>query len=117
MLAPHAGVADLRRLTIASNDEKLVIVTNFVDHNIGIGCDDLLLGCQLGTLLEFEISDRSRQSEVSVHAAEVDKSARSCDPCLLAYITPQRVRSATRRSNLRDEGRGRRTFILRLVVE
>ncbi len=79
-------VAALDRLTVAGNNEKLVIVTHFVDDDIGIGRDNLLLGCQLGAFLEFEVSNGSRQRQVSVHAAEVDKATSGRDSRLFAFI-------------------------------
>jgi hypothetical protein len=82
----------LSQLTIASKNEELVVVAHLVDHNIGVGRDNLLLGRQLGALLELEIANGSRQRQVSVHAAKVDKSTRSCDSRLFAYKHAQKRR-------------------------
>ena len=73
-------------LTVASNNEELVVVAHLVNHNIGVGRDNLLLGRQLGALLELEIANGSRQGQVSVHAAKVDEATGGCNPCLFAYI-------------------------------
>lgn len=49
----------LCRLTITSNDEELVVVTHLVHHDIRVGRDNLLLGRELGALLELEITNGS----------------------------------------------------------
>ena len=71
-------------LTVASKYEELVIVGQVVDHNIGVCGNDLLLGCQLGALLELKIANSSRESQISVHATKVDETASSSDTSLLA---------------------------------
>jgi len=105
----------LYQLTVAGNNQELVIVTLFVDHDIGVGRDNLLLGCQLGALLELKVSDRSRQGQVSVHTAKVDEATGSCNSRLLA-CNPT-LRSAKQALGLNQEGGGWRTFVLRLVVK
>ena len=72
--------------TITSNDEELVIVTQLVHNHIGIGSDNLLLWCQLCALLEFEITDGSRQGKVSVDASKVHEAAGGSDSCLFTYV-------------------------------
>ncbi len=71
--------AALGWLTIAGNDEELVVLAHLVDDDIGIGRDNLLLGGELGALLELEVSDGSREGQVSVDAAKVDKATSSRD--------------------------------------
>lgn len=51
--------------------------------NIGVGCNDLVLGGQLSALLELKITDSTREGKVAVHSAEVDKTTSSCDSVLL----------------------------------
>lgn len=43
----------------------------------------MLLGRQLGALLEFKVTDGAGQSEVTVDTAEVDETARSANTSLL----------------------------------
>jgi hypothetical protein len=76
--------------TIASNNEELVVIAHLVNHDIGICRDDLLLGCQLGALLELKVADRSRQREVSIDTAKVDEATCGCNPRFLAYNPVQR---------------------------
>jgi hypothetical protein len=54
--------------------------------HIGVGSHNLLLGRQLGALLEFKVTDGARQSEVTVDTAEIDETARGADTSLLAYM-------------------------------
>ena len=69
-------------LTIASNDKEFVVVAEFVNGNVGVCRDNLLLGRKLGALLEFEIADCARQSKVAVHTAKIDEATGSSDACL-----------------------------------
>lgn len=52
--------------------------------HIGVGSHDLLLGGELGALLEFKVTDSTGQSEVTVDTAEVDEATRSTNASLLA---------------------------------
>lgn len=54
-------------------------------HNVGVSGHDLLLGGKLGALLELEIADGSRESEVAVDPSEVDETTSGGDPCLLTW--------------------------------
>jgi len=47
------------------------------------GGDDLVLGREIGALLEFEVADCARQGEVAIDTTEVDKSTSSRDTVLL----------------------------------
>jgi hypothetical protein len=58
-----------------------------VDGHIGVCGDDLLLGGELGALLEFEVTDSTGQSEVAIDTAEVDEATSSADTSLLACRT------------------------------
>lgn len=71
-------------LTVASNDEKLVIIAHIVDNNIGIGGYYLLLGCQLGTLFELKIADSAGECEVAVDATKVDEATGGSNARLFA---------------------------------
>jgi hypothetical protein len=46
-------------LTIASNDKELVVFADLVNLNVRVGGDYLLLGREIGALLELEVSDSS----------------------------------------------------------
>jgi len=71
-------------LTVAGNNEELVILGQVVNHNVGECGHDLLFRRELGALLELEISNGSRESEISVDAAKVDKTTGSRNARLLA---------------------------------
>lgn len=47
--------------------------------DIRVRGDYLLFGRQLGTLLEFEITDSPRKSKVAVNTSEIDEASRSTD--------------------------------------
>lgn len=44
-------------LTITGNDQEFVIRRNLVCNDIGEGCDNLLLGREIGALLEFKVAN------------------------------------------------------------
>ena len=48
-------------LTVASQDQELILVSELVLLNIRECRDDLLLGGQLGTFFELKISNGARQ--------------------------------------------------------
>ena len=64
-------------LTIASNDEELIVLGDIVSHNIWVCCHDLLLRSKVGALLELKIADGTRQCQIAVNSAEVDETASS----------------------------------------
>ena len=70
--------------TIASNDKEFIIFRDLVRYNIGKSCNNLLFRCQVGTLLELEISDSSRQRQITIDTSKVDEAASSTDSGLLA---------------------------------
>jgi hypothetical protein len=72
-------------LTVASHNQKLIVLVDVVYLHIGISGDYLLLGRKVGALLEFEIAYRTRQSKVAVDAAKVDKATCGLDTCLLGW--------------------------------
>lgn len=51
--------------------------------DIGESGHDLVLGGQLGTLLELEIANGTRQGEVTVNSAKVDEATSCCNAVLL----------------------------------
>ena len=54
-----------------------------MDLNVWKGSDYLLLGREVGALLELKIAYRAGQREVTVDAAKVNKAACCLDTCLL----------------------------------
>ena len=66
---------ELKRLTVARNHQKFVIFADVVYLDVGEGSDYLLLGREICALLELEIADGTRQGEVAIDTAEVDKTA------------------------------------------
>lgn len=71
------------RLTIACDYQKFIIVGKFVDNDVGICSNDLLLGSKLCALLEFKIANGSREGQVAVDTSEIDETAGSGNSCLL----------------------------------
>ena len=71
-------------LTIARNDEEFVVLGDVMYLDVREGGHDLLLGRKLGALLEFEVSDSSRQSEVTVDAAEIHEASGGLNTRLLS---------------------------------
>lgn len=49
------GVQEL--FTIACQDEEFIIISKIVYHDIRVGSDYLLLGREVGTLLEFKVAN------------------------------------------------------------
>lgn len=45
--------------TVACDDNELVVRRSLVHGDIGVGGDDLLLGREVGVLLEVEVAERS----------------------------------------------------------
>ena len=74
------------RRTIASNDEKLIILPQLVYRHIWECRDNLLFRRKVRALFEFEIANGSAQREVAIDTAEVDKSTCCADTCLFAFI-------------------------------
>jgi hypothetical protein len=71
-------------LTVAGNDEELVIVRDIMGSDIGICSDDLLLRRQLRRLLELKITNSSGEREISVNSSEINKPTSSNNTCFLA---------------------------------
>ena len=63
-----------RELTITGNNQELLLAIQFVRDDLGINSDNLLLGAQSVVLLEFEISDRPGQCQITVDSAKLDES-------------------------------------------
>lgn len=55
------NLAKHEELTIAGNDEELVVIVDVVDLDVGEGSDYLLLRREICALLELEVSDGTRQ--------------------------------------------------------
>lgn len=53
--------------------------------HVGVCSDNLLLGRQLGALLEFEITNGPRQGQVAIDTAKVNEAASGADTSFLAY--------------------------------
>jgi hypothetical protein len=70
-------------LTVAGNDQELILVGEVVLLDIGVSGDNLVLGRQLGTLLELKVTNGAREGKVSIHSAKIDKATGSCDSVLL----------------------------------
>lgn len=70
--------------TVASNNQKFIVISQLVDCHIGVGSHDLLLGGELGALLELKVTDGTGQSEVTIDTTEVDEAARGTNASLLA---------------------------------
>lgn len=106
------------RLTVTRNHQELIIIRNLVYDDVRVGGYDLLLGGEVCALLELEVADGSRQSEVTVDTAEVDESAGSSNSCLLAC----REQNLSAVCHVFDDARrlwprSMRTFVLWLVIE
>ena len=70
-------------LTIASNDQELVVLADVMYLNIRVGGDYLLLRGKFGALLELKVSDGPRKSEVAVDTTEIDEATGGLDACFL----------------------------------
>jgi hypothetical protein len=77
---------DKDALTITSDYQELIIVTDIMNHHIRICCNYLLFRSEVGALLEFEVANSTREGEIAVYSAKVDKSTSSYYPCFLTYI-------------------------------
>jgi len=51
---------------------------------IRVCSDNLLLGSEIGTLLELEVANGTRQCQIAVDSAEIDEATRSTDSGLFA---------------------------------
>ena len=83
-------------LTVTSNDNELVIVRDVVDGNLWERGDDLLLGWEVGALLEFKVSDGAGQCEVAIDTTKVDETSGGTNSCLLAWRCVRRMGKAQR---------------------
>lgn len=72
--------------TITGQNKELVLIGEVVLFNVGKGGDNLVLGGELGALLEFEVTNGAGQGQIAVDTAKVDKAASRCDSALLACI-------------------------------
>ena len=70
-------------LTIASHNQEFVILIDIMYLNVWESGDYLLLGRKVGTFLELEIANRTRQGKIPVNATKIDKASSSLDTCLL----------------------------------
>lgn len=73
------------RHTITGNNEELVVIGQLMDCHIGECGHNLLLGGQLGALLELEVTNGTGQGEIAIDTSEVDEATRGANTCLLAY--------------------------------
>lgn len=64
-------------LTVAGNNKELIVLRDIMSHNIWVCGHNLLFRSKIGALLEFKVTDGTRQCQVAVDSAEVDKSASS----------------------------------------
>lgn len=81
------------QLTVTCQDDKLFLAIDSVRDDLGVGGDDLGFGFQRKVLLELEIPERSGEGEVTVDAAEFDKSARRGDPRSLLWVASAQIPS------------------------
>lgn len=54
-----------------------------MNNDVGVCGNDLLLGSKLCALLEFEITNGSREGQVAIDTSEIDETAGSGNSCLL----------------------------------
>jgi hypothetical protein len=71
-------------LTVTCKHNKLVIVRQLVHCHVGVRSDNLLLGRQIGALLELKVTNRTRESQVAVDATKVDKATGGANSGLFA---------------------------------
>lgn len=88
--ADRSWSAVQKLLTIASYDEKLIVVCDVVCHDVWKSCDYLLLGREIRTLLEFEVANGSGKCKVAIDSTKVDEAASGADTSLLACIQVKR---------------------------
>jgi hypothetical protein len=73
-------------LTVTGDHQELVVFVDLVYLDVWECGDYLLLGWKIGALLEFEVTYRAGQGEVSVYATKVNEATRSLDACFLGCI-------------------------------
>ena len=97
--------------TITGNHQEFVIIGNFMRRHVWVSRNDLLFGGEICTLLEFEITKGTRKSQIAIDPAKIYETARSANPCFLAYTDCKKgeLGPVSWRKSL--------TFVLRLVVE
>jgi hypothetical protein len=78
-------------LTVTSKHNKLVIVRQVVNSDIGVGSNDLLLRREVGALLELKVTDGTRQGEVAVDTTKVDEATSGANSSLLTYVNVSEV--------------------------
>lgn len=81
-------------VTIASNNQELIVLVDVVYLDVGEGGDYLLLRGKIGALLELKVAYRARQGKVAVDTAEINEAASSLNTCLLGYLESAIVRMA-----------------------
>lgn len=91
-VSAHANLAagSLRNikeyLTITSDDNKLVVLSDIVNSHVWEGGNNLLLWGKLWRLLELKVTNGAGQGKVAIDAAKVDKSTSGSDTSLFACI-------------------------------
>jgi hypothetical protein len=75
----------MQRLTVACNHEKLIVLVDVVYLDVWEGSDYLLLGWEIGALLELKITNGTRQSEVTIDTSKINEAACRLDTRLLGY--------------------------------
>jgi len=58
-----------------------------MNGDVGVGCNDLLFGCEISALLEFEITDGAGQGQVAIDPSKVDEATCGAYTRFLAYGT------------------------------
>lgn len=71
-----------KALTVAGDNQKFILIGKVVLLDVGVSSDNLVFGGQLGAFLEFEITNGTRQGEITVHATKVDKTTGRRDAVL-----------------------------------
>lgn len=76
--------SSIKALTVAGDNQKLIIIAQLVHDNVGVGSNNLLLGRKFSALLELKVTNGTREGEVAVDTAEINKTASSSDACFLS---------------------------------
>ena len=98
-------------LTVASDDQKLIIIRDIMCLHIRECGHNLRLWREVGTLLEFKVADSSGKRKIAIYTSKVDETASCLDALLLAC-----EKVVGKRSN-HTRPRGMLTLVLGLVVK
>lgn len=90
------------KLTIACDHQKLIVFGDLVSCNIRRSSHNLLLGRQRRAFLKFKVAERTRQGQVAVNSAKVNKATRRTYPSFFTCLKRSENENNTAKQSTTD---------------